>query len=208
MNLNDTARTTRRFFLIAAGSSILAACSSGEEVLPERLERIKPSETPVSPLVPGTVPIDFRTVSGEGFKVSIPAAWKDSMKPAGEETPPAYLFDAQDRPADSPVRVGVVIDADPKADVIEQSHVLEVSKTAAGVEDVTRSLIQWPGTTRAVLIDWSEAAGGSSGAEYRTRQLMAQVSSKRIINVVATAPATEFETLPMNEILATFVVVP
>lgn len=197
----------RRLFLTLAAVSMsasLAACSD-DEALPARLERIKPTDIPTPPITPRPEPpLESRLVRGPQFTLSIPAAWTDATI-RGPQGQTGYAYDADGRPPERPVRVAVVIDDPAESDSIEQAQVLVVAKKALGVEEVRSSLLTWPGAERAVLVDWVETASGSEVA-FRTRQLMVQSGPRVIVNVLAVAPADEFEDLELDDIVATLTI--
>lgn len=190
----------------------LAGCGGSDEpssALPSRLERIRPTATAPPWLRPdSTKHLDLRRYSGRGYTIDVPTSWREQTLPVQtKDAVPTVLFEEQGHePADT-VRLGVVVDPEPKTDAIEQSQVLAVAKSAAGVKDMVRAEIPWPGAVRAIFLDWTEGLGGEGGT-LRTQQLMVQVKSDLIVNVVAVAPAADFEQTQLEQALVTFKVVP
>lgn len=195
-------RMTRRHLTGLVGLLALSACADGGDGLPARLERIKPTDIPTPGLTARPEPpLQTRQVQGPRFTLSIPASWTDRELTAPEGSR-IFAYDATGRPPERPVRVGVVVEDPAASDSIEQAQVLVVSKTVAGAEEIRSSLLTWPGAVRAVLVDWIESPGGT-GAPYRTRQLMVQAASSAIVNILAVAPADEFDELGLDDIVAT-----
>jgi hypothetical protein len=104
--------------------------------------------------------------------------------------------------------VAVIRDVDPKSPAEEQSFALETSKAAAGPEaSVERVAMPAPEGQSAFLTTWTEIrpGEGSDNVPVTYWQLMHQVEEDLILNVVAYAPADEFETSEVSKILRTFV---
>lgn len=198
---------------VAVGLACVAAACSGSDTpssqpLPSRLERIRPTATAPSWLThSGTTPLDFRRHHGTHFTIAVPAAWREQTLTAPEGQVAPVVFDQPGTEAEQTVRLAVVVDEKPKADAIEQSQVLAVSKAAAGVTDFVRAEVPWPGAVRAVFVDWTESLGGDGGT-LRTEQLMVQVSADRIVNVVAVAPAPVFDSTKLRDALVTLTPAP
>ena len=194
----------RRGLLALAGAGAVAACSSGDDSgLPAHLERIKPTDVPTPTLSPRAVePIDSRRVQGPRFSLWIPSPWTDRELSAPEGLR-MFAYDASGRPPERPARIGVVVEDPAATEAIEQSQALVAAKTAADATDIRRSMIAWTGALYAVLVDWVEAPGGEADLPFRTRQLMLQVASDAIVNVLAIAPADEFEQLELDDIVST-----
>lgn len=190
----------------------LGGCGGSDDAsstLPSRLERIRPTATAPPWLRPDTAAhLDLRRYTGEGYTIEVPASWREQTLPTqAKDEVPTVLFEEQGHQPTDTVRLGVVVDPKPKSDAIEQSQVLAVAKSAAGVKDMVRSEVPWPGAIRAVFLDWTEELGGQGGT-LRTQQLMVQVKSDLIVNVVAVAPAAGFEDTGLQESLVTFHVTP
>lgn len=204
--MRDSSRwpTTRRQVLGLAMLGVLAGCGRSEPALPARLERIKPTQLPTPGLTARhDQPLESRIVDGPRFRLAIPAAWADRRLAAPQEGSSMFSYDADSRPPERPVRIGVVVEDPTVADAIEQAQVIVVAKTAAGAKEIRSSMVTWPGGLYAVLVDWVETRGGGHEVPYRTRQLMVQVSGRAIVNVLGIAPADEYESLKLDDIIST-----
>lgn len=206
--------TARRFLLLLVLPLVtVGGCGgSDEEEIPADLQSITPSATPTSTPAPASQsPHGFRSVAGDRWKLSFPAAWKDTIQqPTEEGALPVSVITDESQPSGTYVRLAVVPDADPASDVIEQSHVLEVARKAGGAEDVVRSSVEWPGAQRAVVVEWVDSPRGGAGPpeSYLTRQMMVQVDKDLIVNVVALAPRDAFAETQLDEAMATLTVEP
>lgn len=195
---------TRRHLALAGAISALAGCGRSDDEVPARLTRITPTHVPTPPLTArADRPLEARRVQGPHFSLAIPAGWTDRELPKPRESVRLFAYDAQGRPPERPVRIGVAVEDPADQDSIEQAHVLVVAKTAAGAQDVRSSMVSWPDARRGVLVDWVETQSGAAETPYRTRQLMAQVSARVIVNVVGTAPADEYADLGLDAVIET-----
>lgn len=203
-------RGHRSLILVLLAVLALAACSSRKPRLSAADARISPTDTPsVTMTKAPSVPVGFRTVTGRNYAISVPGQWTEAtVPPVLEGGPTGLAFDEPGLSPDAPVRLGVVVDVKPRANAYEQSQALQLQKIAAGVTDFRRSEVPWPGAQHAVLLEWSEAPGGSSGASFRTQQLMAQVSPTLIVNVVGVAPSDTFATTQLDKAISTLTLTP
>lgn len=205
-----TMRTWRRGTALTLGVIIaMTACSSGSDDtknLDPRVQRLLPKDTPsVAVTARNGQPAETRQVSGKFFAMYVPANFQEKsvLQSTGEQL---VAFDAPSSKPATPVRVAVVPDPLPKAVAIEQSYTLEVVKQQAGVKDLTRSMVTWPGTQSAVLLQWTETIAGAGAADEPLRywQLMTQVNGQLIVNLIAVAPVSEFDTAGLARIVETF----
>jgi hypothetical protein len=115
-------------------------------------------------------------------------------------------FDAPSSKPATPVRVAVVPDPKAKKSAIESSYGLEVLKQSEGVKDLTRSMLKWPGTQSAILVQWTETRAGAVSTDERERtwQLVVQVNDHLTVSLLAFAPAGEFDTAGLAKIVETF----
>lgn len=193
---------SRRSVLLAAGTSVLAACGSSDDALPARLERIMPTDVPTPGLTPKSeTPVESRVVRGPRFTLSIPSGYTEAELPSSDESIRSFGYDVPGRRPERPARVGVVVEDPAEVEVIEQSQVLAVSKSTMTGGEVRRSRLQWPGAIRAVLVDWVETHPGGPDLPYRTRQLMLQATPNAIVNVLGVAPADDYESLRLDDVL-------
>ncbi|MFC6715115.1 hypothetical protein [Branchiibius cervicis] len=187
----------------------LTACSSSSSgSTPNTANSLLPSDTAPATYTPlATPPLNYRTLTGKGFELRVPATWTDNeVPPSAKGGTPGIAAREQGRDPSLPVGVAVVVDTEPASDAVAQSEVLATAKLSTGqVTDLKRSTVQWPGTQNAVLVTWTETPQGTS-TPYRIEQLFAQVSPELILNVVGKAPATEFGTVGIERIMRTFVV--
>lgn len=160
-----------------------------------------PSTGPLDP-----APRDYRVVDGEGFTIRAPAAFQASTT-RSRNGQPALSLRRPSSIAELPSSVVVLRDPKATSDVVEQSYALEVSKrTLAGATDVQRIDVVWPGTTRAVLVRWTEQVPIGSGRTVPTRytQLNAQLGGSSIMVVVALSPVADADTSVVENVLRTF----
>ena len=152
-------------------------------------------------------PADYAEIEGPGFTIAAPGEFQQqtSTSPNGE---PRLVLEKPSAVPQVPQRVVVIRDVAPQQDAAEQSYALEAIKAAAGRDDadVHRYQLEAPDGQAAFLVTWVEpqAGRGASTVDVTFWQLMHQVSDELILNVVAFAPATEFETSEVSRILRTF----
>ena len=167
-----------------------------------------PTDSPTRTVTMISPPGDYTSVQGEGFTISAPAEFQRRQRTSSNGEPMLVLEKPSSEPA-IPQRVAVVRDVQPKSPAAEQSYALEAAKAAAGPA-AKAERVQLP-TKRegesAFLTTWNEVrpTKGSSTVEVTYWQLMYQVDASLILNVVALAPADEFETSEVSKILRTFV---
>lgn len=195
--------------LIVLATAITACSSSdGGADLPAAAKSLMPTAPAATSFTPlATTPLNFRPLTGTGFKIQVPAAWKDNVVPATtKDGVPGVAAREEGRDPALPVGVAVVVDNQPSSDAISQSDVLATAKSSLGqVRDVKRSMVKWPATQYAVLVSWTETPQGTAD-RYRVEQLFAQVSPELIVNVVGKAPAADFEKSGIERIMRTLVV--
>lgn len=187
-----------------------AACSSSpdepkEKTVESSQSQMQPTGAPTPPVTPTAVSSQWRTVEGPDFSIGVPGSFTEEIVTASNGTK-AYVFDAP-RTGDDDVsleRVAVLRDTKPKTDVIQQSFVLEEMQSVNNEEEVERSEVTWPGTEKAVLVQWTNPVGGGDGKRRETWQLMAQINPDLILNVVALGDADTFDKSELPRILATF----
>lgn len=187
----------------------LSGCGGNKEkALEPRLEKIRPSALPSPSFSPASAqPIESRLVEGSGFTISIPARFAEQTV-EGANGATNYSFTLRsEQPAPIPTTIAVIPDIKPKAGAIEQSFTLEQTLRLDPKAVVTRSEIPWPGTQRAVLLQWKQSPGGTPDL-METWQLMAEVNPSLILNAVATAPEVMFVKEKLADILATFTIKP
>lgn len=187
----------------------VTACSSGTDETPKlepRLQRMIPTDTPsVAVTARGGQPAETRQATGKFFSMFVPANFQEqSVRQANDEQ--LVAFDAPSSKPATPVRVAVVPDPAPKRTALESSYLLEVLKQSEGVKNLTRSTVSWPGTQRAIVLQWtSTPAGAGPGDEpLRTWQLVTQINDHLVVNLIAVAPAGEFDTAGLAKIVETF----
>lgn len=204
-----TARTGRVVAVLGLLTLAASACAAGgdpDKDLPEKLQKITPSESPTPVLThDSSRSITARTVSGPGFTMQVPADFEEQTSAGtGGSTIYRWLKPVEGR---QPPIVAVVADPKPRADAIEQSKALEISLEVDPAVEVIRSPIPWPGTQRAILLQWDAPQPGS-GEVITTWQIMAQINPSLILNALAVAPKAQFRELTFDQILATFTPTP
>lgn len=202
-----------KHFLRASATIILivgaAACSSpdstpGQNVQPSQSST--QSTGSASPTVaPTAIPSQWRTVKGEDFTIGVPPSYKEEVFTASNGTK-GYAFDApsSDNDDETLERVAIIRDEKPATDVIEQSVVLEEMQSIENDDPVIRTELEWPGSERAVLVQWTNPMEESEGQRRQTWQLMVQINPDLIINVIAIAPVETFVDSDLSQVLATF----
>jgi hypothetical protein len=187
----------------------MTACGSGSDKtakLDPRLQRMVPTGTPTVMVTPlDGQPAETRQATGKYFSMYVPANFQEKSVPManGEQM---VAFDAPSSNPATPVRVAVLPDSTPKKSAIEQSHDVELTKTAKGFKDLTRTMVTWPGAQSAILLQWIETPAGavSTDEPQRNWQIMAQVNDHLIVNIIAFAPAGEFDAAGLAKIVETF----
>ncbi|WP_068402707.1 hypothetical protein [Kribbia dieselivorans] len=190
--------------LVAALALSGCASDSQAEALPPS-SAARPSTPPPTPVEPVTsAPLEFRTINGAHFTLSVPGGWREVVTKPTEGTPGTWVYTQRSAPAATPIGVGIVVDDQPKADVFQQSMALEIAKKVEEVKDFTRSEITWPGAEYAVVMEWTEPTAGTKPVYRRTRQIMAQVNPGLIVNAVAVGEAKDFKDSDLLLALSTF----
>lgn len=187
----------------------VTACGSGSDEtskLEPRVQRMVPTGAPSVGVTPRSgQPAETRRVTGKFFSMYVPANFQEKsvLMANGEQM---VAFDAPSSKPATPVRVGVVPDPKAKKSAIESSYGLEVLKQSEGAKDLTRSMVKWPGTQSAILVQWTETPAGSLATDEPLRywQLVAQVNDHLTVSLLAFAPAGEFDTAGLAKVFETF----
>lgn len=190
---------------------LLAACGGGEPTGGSgRADSTGPYAATEEPTIDvGRIdpPADYREIEGSGFTIAAPGEFQErhDTSPNGE---PRLVLEKPSAVPQLPQRVVVIRDVMPEQDAEEQSAALERVKAATGgaEADVHRYELEAPEGHSSFLITWTEPKAGSGDAivEVGYWQLMYQTDDELILNVVALAPAAEFETSEVSRILRTF----
>ena len=195
--------------LLVATTATLAACGGGGDDSPAPAASetaYLPTGSPTKTVTMLKPPADYSKITGAGFAISAPGEFQRQEKTSSNGEPMLVLEKPSSVPA-LPQRVAVIRDVDPKSPASEQSFALEAAKNAAGPEGkAERSQLTAPEGQSSFLTTWNETrpSQGGSTVEMTYWQLMYQVDATLIINVVAFAPADEFETSEVSKILRTF----
>ncbi len=199
--------------VLVASAGLVAACDSsgGEVTSPGAQESptptsdedaFRPTENPeatVSPPSPLEEPAgDAEELSGEHFTLQVPADYEEQVITTSQGQD-MTIFKHPATTEAAPTQVALVAEPEPNAGVMEQSASLEAQKAAS---DFSRSVVEWPGAQQAVFLAFTDP--GAGGDDQQTWQIMAQVDDELIVNVVATAPASEFDSSGVGEVLRTF----
>lgn len=195
--------------LVLATTVTLSACGGGGDTPAGKTTETAylPTGSPTRTVTMLRPPADYSKVTGSGFVISAPGEFQRQQKTSSNGEPMLVLDKPSKVPA-VPQRVAVIRDPSPKSSASEQSFALEAAKAAAGPQGrAERTQLPTPEGQSAFLTTWNEtrSSGGESTVAVTYWQLMYQVDSKLIINVVAFAPADEFETSEVSKILRTFV---
>lgn len=194
--------------LLVATTATLAACGGGDGApAPAASETAYlPTGNPTKTVTMLKPPADYSKITGTGFEISAPGEFQRQEKKSSNGEPMLVLEKPSSVPA-LPQRVAVIRDVNPKSPASEQSFALEAAKNAAGPQGkAERSQLTAPEGQSSFLTTWNETRPSQAGStvEMTYWQLMYQVDAKLIINVVAFAPADEFETSEVSKILRTF----
>lgn len=166
-----------------------------------------PTSTPTKTVTMMRAPADYNAIEGEGFTISAPGEFQRANRTSSNGEP-MLVLEKPSQEAAIPQRVAVIRDVKPKTPAAEQSFALETAKAAPGPEAAAeRVQLPAPEGQAAFLVTWNEVrpTQGSSSVQVTYWQLMHQVDSSLIFNVVALAPAGEFESSEVSKILRTFV---
>ncbi len=186
---------------------LTGACGNfeGEDPRSEFAATGAPSPT----VTPIAAPAQWRSVKGPNFSISVPPSFRETTSRASNETD-MYFFDAprSTKTDTDVVRIAVMRDEKPASDALQQSYLLEDMQSVKNKSQVRRSEIEWPGAETAFLVQWFQPVAGSDGVRRDNWQLMAQVNPELILNVIAVAPEGTLEEHNLDEIFATFKVLP
>ena len=186
----------------ACGDDAPASAGSGEKAGP-----FEATATPPAGVAMIGAPADYTDIEGEGFVISAPGEFQQ-QRATSSNGEPMLILESPSDVASVPQRVAVIRDVGPKQAADEQSFALETSKAAAGpAADVHRYALPAPEGESAYLTTWQEVrpSEGAASVPVTYWQLMHQVDKDLILNVVAYAPTSQFETSEVSKILRTFV---
>ena len=150
-------------------------------------------------------PRDSRPVSGDVFSLFAPAGFRQTER-SGPDGIPLLVLEG---PAEEPGTVVEVVaysDPDSTVSVTEQMAALVTQLVdVRGASDVERESVEWPGTTDAVLVRWTEDTATAGGSVTQTfAQLAVQTQDGVSATVVAVAPADLFERSGVLDVLRSF----
>lgn len=161
------------------------------------------AEQAVEPVL--VAPRDSREVSGEVFSLFAPAEFRQTERPGPGDVPMLVL----EGPASEPgTVVEVVAFSDPEAAVGVQEQMAALAVELNDVRqatDIVRQSLEWPGTTDAVLVRWTEDTATADGTVTQTfAQLALETEDGVSATVVAVAPAEQFESSGVFDVLRSF----
>lgn len=192
-------RLGRRVGRALAGCAVAAVLTGcAESAPPAPIATPAPGEQAIT--ASDVVPIDFRHVSGPGFRLGVPGGYEEHVV----EVTSGVRVSQWSRPHPGTgitTALTVVTDAKPAFDAYRQGAALEQKLREEGIE-ATRVGVAWPGAQSAQLITWREVARGTSEAR-QIRQLMVQSPTGAIQNVVAFAPEGEFAASDLARAMST-----
>ena len=201
-----TGATVRFLCLTAAVAAAVSACSVGGGESPSAADDlVQPTSSAPATLGPITEqPRDSRPVEGPSFSLFAPAEFQQSSRP-GPDGVEMIVLDKPSASAGGVIEVVAFEEKDPPAGVREQMAALAAEKAdLEGVTDLRRESIEWPGAVEAVIVQWTEKTTTADGpVTQRFAQLAAQPNDRIIATVVAVAPAEEFESSEVLEVLRT-----
>lgn len=150
-------------------------------------------------------PRDSREVGTGEFSLFAPADFTQSERPGPADVPMLVLSGPSDDPG-TVVEVVAFSDPEPGGDVADQMSVLVAElQDIRGASDVRRTDLEWPGTETAVLVRWTEDTAVASGTVTQTfAQLTVQAEDGRTATAVAVAPADDFESSGVLDVLRSF----
>ena len=112
-------------------------------------------------------------------------------------------------PAGEPGTVVEVVafsDPEPQAPVQEQMAAMAAELVdVRGASDVVRESVEWPGTSTAVLVRWTEDTATPDGTVTQTfAQLTVETEDGVSATVIAVAPAEQFDSSGVFDVLRSF----
>ncbi len=174
---------------VALAATLSACTTNGTPTDPASTAASTSSSSSTASAQGGPVdPERHEVKKGPGYELIVPSAWTEAVLSSSKLTtkPVRWMQDGTDA---SPIFVGVTIDDEKKNDAEHQSLFMEKTADVTGKKNLKRTKVDWDGAKDAYLIEWDEELGGTS----HVMQLMAQLDSGDIVNVVGRAPADQFE---------------
>lgn len=194
-----------RALVVALLAVLLSGCVGGSAPSQEQVvdEEVRPTASAPAELGPlAEQPRDTREVSGDGFTLFAPASFRQSTRPGPQDVPMLVLGGTAQEPG-GVVEVIAFREVDAQSGAREQMAAMAVGKTdLGGVTDLVREDVEWPGTTEAVLVRWSEPTTTAAGAiRQRFAQLTVELQDGALVTVVAVAPDAEFDDAGVLDVL-------
>lgn len=192
---------------LALATLLLGACTVSGGSADAEPERFEPAPTASADVLQPVLdpPRDSREVSGDVFSLFAPAEFRQTER-SGPGGVPLLVLEG---PAEEPGSVvEVVAYSDPAATVpvAEQMAALSVELVdIRGASDVVRESVEWPGTSDAVLVRWTEDTATADGSVTQTfAQLAVETEEGVSATVIAVAPAEVFESSGVLDVLRSF----
>lgn len=195
--------------LVLTGCTLSGGTGGSVDAEPERFEPA-PTASAAQVVEPVLVaPRDSREVSGGVFSLFAPAEFRQTERPGPGDVTMLVLEGAAAEPG---TVVEVVAFSDPAATVPVQEQmaalVVELNDVR-GASDVVRESVTWPATSDAVLVRWTEDTATPDGTVTQTfAQLAVETEDGVSATVIAVAPAEQFESSGVLDVLRSFSVDP
>ncbi|MFT3875672.1 MAG: hypothetical protein QM708_04525 [Propioniciclava sp.] len=182
---------------LTATLALLTGCASGTPETPA-VPTPAPEDQPLQPTEP---PLDYRRVSGAGFRLGVPSSYEEVITAFPNGVTVSQWRAPHPGEALS-TAITVVREAAPTQSAEQQAAAL-VRRLRDEDVDAARVGLTWPGARSAQFVVWQEAPRGG-GEARRIEQLMVQANDGVIFSVVAFAPDALFETTDLPRSSSTF----
>ncbi|NHA69470.1 hypothetical protein [Phycicoccus flavus] len=175
-----------------------AGCSSDE---PFAGSDIRPTASPSASVTPVPQrPVGSREVTGRGWSMAVPGQWEERRRAVSTGEVARWSEPSVEGPART--AVSVVVETKPSTPLLEQSYRLE-QRLRENDRTVVRSAARGRDAEHpGVLVQWTE---NFRGDEQRREvwQLFLPGPGGEIVSVVGYAPADEFATSSVPEVMGT-----
>lgn len=202
--------------------ALLAGCSgsdsgSGESAKDRKdpgaspTVNVTPTQSAGADFAPATgTPAGFRTFTSGRISIAVPGEWEEQVVPEATTARGEKVTTIGFRPrGGDPVDwrgLTVIIATNDRVGVLESSTVVEnLKRDVERATDVTRRTVTWPGTTAAVVVEWTQAV---QGTPVRYRQLMLQNGATDTVNVIGLTREGGFDGGEADQAMRTVVIKP
>ena len=201
----------RHLGLVAVAVAVLlSGCTVTGGTAPEPADAALPEPTGELSAAPELLPVDrpprdTREVRTDVFSLYAPAGFQQSERPGPGGLPMVVLSGDVDAPG-AVAEVVAFSDPAPDASVEEQMAGLVTSLVdVRRARGVSRQQVDWPGTSVAVVVRWTQQAATGDGSLTQTfTQLAVETEDGRTATVIAVAPEEDYETSGVLDVLRSF----